>query len=368
MNEQAGSLALFVGTQKGLFIVRRLGRDGAWSPEGPHIAGYEILHAWLDPRDNKTAYAAAYHPIWGTHIYRSVDHGNTWSSLEQVPQHANGTYEHTVKAIWYLHPGPVASPDILYAGIDPAGLFVSEDYGASWTGIAGLNQHATRNTWEPARGGFSVHSICVDPLDPKRMYVAVSAGGVYRSVDAGATWEPANRGVRAENLPQRYPESGHNVHRLIMHPSRPERLYRQCYSGTYRSDDGAETWTEITAGLPSDFGYAIAVDPRDADTVFQIPHDSSHMRAMAGGKLRVYRSQNGGQSWEALTKGLPQEHVYVSVLREGMDTDGMQPCGVYFGTSSGHLFASGDAGESWSLIASFLPRILSVKAALLPTA
>ena len=367
MNEQAGSLALFVGTQKGLFIMRRRSRDGTWSLEGPHIAGYEILHAWLDRRDNKTAYAAAYHTIWGAHIYRSVDRGNTWSSLEQVPQHPKGTYEPTVKAIWCLQSGPAASPNILYAGIDPAGLFVSTDYGASWTGITGLNQHATRNTWEPARGGFSVHSICVDPLDPKRMYVAVSAGGVYRSVDAGVTWEPANRGVRAENLLQRYPEAGHNVHRLIMHPSRPARLYRQCYNGTYRSDDGTETWTEITAGLPSDFGYAIAVDPRDAETVFQIPQESSHMRTMADGKLRVYRSQNGGQSWEALTEGLPQEHVHVSVLREGMDTDGMQPCGVYFGTSSGHLFASGDAGERWSMIASFLPRILSVKAALLPT-
>lgn len=345
--------------------MRRLNDDQGWSFEGPHIAGYEILHAWLDPRDQRTAFAAAYHPVWGPHIYQSTDRGGTWSSLEQVPQHTNGTYEHSVKAIWYLQPGPSAFPNVLYAGIDPAGLFVSQDCGASWAEITSLNHHATRHTWEPARGGFSVHSICVNPSDPRRLYVAVSAGGVYRTIDAGKSWKPANQGVRAENLPQRYPESGHNVHRLIMHPSRPERLYRQCYNGTYRSDDGAETWTEITDGLPSDFGYAIAVDPHDPDTVFQIPQESSHMRAMAGGKLRVYRSQNGGHTWQALTAGLPQQHVYASVLREAMDVDAMSPCGIYFGTSSGHLFASADAGENWSLIASFLPRILSVKAALL---
>jgi len=190
----------------------------------------------------------------------------------------------------------------------------------------------------------------------------VSAGGVYRSDDGGETWQPANEGVRAENLPERYPEAGHNVHRLVMHPRRPERLYRQCYNGTYRSDDGARSWTEITAGLPSDFGYGIEVDPNDPDTVFQIPESSSHLRAPVDGMLRVYRSRDAGATWESASRGLPAEHVYVTVLREALDTDSRDPCGVYFGTSGGHLFASADGGGRWQEIASYLPRVLSVKA------
>jgi photosystem II stability/assembly factor-like uncharacterized protein len=366
MNLRNVSVLLFVGTQKGLFIARCAGARDRWQLEGPHIAGYEILHAWLDPRDQVTAYAAAYHAIWGAHVYRSDDQGRTWSSLAQAPQHPPGLYESTTKAIWYLAPGHPTRPEVLYAGIDPPGLFLSRDRGESWAPVAGLNEHATRNTWEPARGGFAVHSIYVDPIQPERIYAAVSAGGVYRSVDGGASWQAANRGVRAENLPEKYPVSGHNVHRLIMHPRRPERLYRQCYNGTYRSDDGASTWVEITEGLPSDFGYAIMADPNDPDTVYQIPEESSHMRATVGGKLRVYRSRDAGLQWQTLTDGLPQAHAYVTVLREAMDCDGLQPCGVYFGTSGGHLFGSRDAGEHWQLVANFLPRILSVRAALLP--
>jgi photosystem II stability/assembly factor-like uncharacterized protein len=195
------------------------------------------------------------------------------------------------------------------------------------------------------------------------MYAAISAGGAFRSDDGGLSWRPINRGVRAENLPLQNPETGHNIHRLILHPAQPDLLYRQCYNGTYRSNDRGETWTEITAGLPSDFGYVIETDPHDPDTVFVIPEESSHMRAAVDGKLRVYRSRNGGGRWQALTDGLPQEHAYVTVLREALATDGLEPCGVYFGTSGGHLFASRDLGVSWELITSFLPRILSVKGA-----
>ncbi len=367
MNQQDSTVLLFVGTQKGLFIARCAGLHGGWQLEGPHISGYEILHAWLDPRDRVTAYAAAYHVIWGAHVYRSDDQGKTWTSLAHAPQHPPGLYESSTKAIWYLAPGHPSSTDALYAGIDPPGLFQSLDRGESWAPVTGLNEHPTRSTWEPARGGFAVHSIYVDTTRPGRLYAAVSAGGVYCSVDEGVSWQPANRGVRAENLPDKYPESGHNVHRLIMHPRRPQRLYRQCYSGTYRSDDSASTWVEITEGLPSDFGYAIMADPNDPDTVFQIPEESSHMRATVGGKLRVYRSRDGGRRWQPLTDGLPQAHAYVTVLREAMDCDALQPCGVYFGTSGGHLFASRDAGEHWQLIANFLPRILSVKVAVLPS-
>lgn len=359
------SQMLFVGTQKGLFLLYADAERKRWRIEGPQIAGYEILHTLFDRRDKRTVYAAAHHAVWGTHIYRSEDRGKSWEAAGPAPCHAPELHGEGVNAVWYLAPGPVSDPQIIYAGIAPPGLFLSQDRGQTWAPVASLNEHPTRGTWEPSRGIFAIHSIYVDPLRPKRIYAAVSAGGVYRSDDGGQSWLTANRGVRAENLPERYPDSGHNVHRLIMHPAKPERLYRQCYNGTYRSDDGGQTWEEITAGLPSDFGYAIAADPRDPDTVYQVPEESSHMRTTVGGKLRVYRSRNAGRDWQALTNGLPQEHAYVTVLREALDTDGLDPCGVYFGTSGGHLFASRDAGEHWELIANYLPRILSVKAAVL---
>ncbi|MGH8625529.1 MAG: WD40/YVTN/BNR-like repeat-containing protein [Gammaproteobacteria bacterium] len=360
----ATGLILLIGTQKGLFLARATPERRAWALEGPFIPGYEIAHAWLDPRKPETGYAAANHPVWGSHVYRTQGYGKSWESVGRAPHHAPGLYEQQLRALWHLAPGPASEPDVLYAGIDPAGLFVSRDAGEHWSPITGLNHHPTRNTWEPARGGFAVHSIRIDPHDPKRIYAAVSAGGAFRSDDEGRTWKPINRGVRAENLPLEQPETGHNIHRLLLHPARSTRLYRQCYNGTYRSDDRGDNWTEITAGLPSDFGYGIAVDPSDPDTVFVIPEQSSDMRAVVDGRLRVFRSTTAGQHWEPLLDGLPQQHVYATVLREALASDGLDPCGVYFGTSGGHLFASRDRGEHWELIAAFLPRILSIKAAL----
>ncbi len=347
-------MMLLVGTEKGLF---RLVEDAAadrWLVDGPHMGGYEVLHT-LAAADG-TLYAATAHRIWGAHIYRSDDHGQTWQSLDAVPGHAADTGRGETRAIWYL----AEAGESLFTGIDPAGLFRSDDRGGSWLPVAGLNEHPTRGTWEPSKGCFAVHSICVDSRQPDNLVVAVSAGGVYRSEDGGATWEPTNAGVRADNLPQPTPPTGHNVHRVIMHPRVTERLYRQCYNGTYRSDDGARTWTEITAGLPSDFGYGIVSDPNDADTVFQIPESGSHLRAPVDGKLRVYRSRDAGRRWTSASTGLPAAHVYVTVLREAMAIDARDPCGVYFGTSGGHVFASRDAGDSWRIIANFLPRILSV--------
>jgi photosystem II stability/assembly factor-like uncharacterized protein len=231
--------------------------------------------------------------------------------------------------------------------------------------VSRLNEHPSRETWQPAKGGLALHSVYIDPFEARRIYAAVSAGGVYRSEDAGDNWEPINEGVRAEYLADQRPKAGHCVHRLVLHPAQPSRLYQQSHSGTYRTDDGGDTWIEITAGLPSDFGYAVAADPRDPDTVFVIPEESSHMRTTVGGALTVYRSRNGGGDWQPLTRGLPQENAYVTILREAIDTDPLDPPGVYFGTSSGHLFASQDGGDSWELIAGFLPRILSVEAAII---
>lgn len=356
----AGAITLLVGTDKGLFCVRSGGRGEAWELEGPHIPGYRVLHTAVAPDDPDEVYAAVAHTVWGAHVYRSKDGGRSWASLSTTPHHRPEAHETSLKSIWALAFTPDARR--LYAGIDPVGLFVSEDRGSSWTAVSSLNQHPTRDAWEPSRGIFAVHSISIDAHDPDRMAVAISAGGVYRSEDGGRSWLPANVGVRAENLPERYPLAGHNVHRLVRHPRSTDRLYRQCYNGTYRSDDGGASWTEITAGLPSDFGYAIACDPRDPDTVFQIPESGADLRTTVDGKLRVFRSRDAGASWVSVSRGLPQTHAYVTVLREAMDTDAMSPCGVYFGTSSGHLFVSRDAGEEWQLVAAFLPRILSVRA------
>jgi photosystem II stability/assembly factor-like uncharacterized protein len=352
----ADAMMLLVGTAKGLFRVTPDVAGNRWRIDAPRLAGYSVLHTMEAP--DGRLFAATSHKIWGAHIYVSDDHGATWTSLEAVPEHPADSGRGATKAIWYL----ALSGDTLFAGIDPAGLFRSDDGGGSWRPVAGLNEHPTRSTWEPSKGCFAVHSIYIDSEQPDNIVAAVSAGGVYRSDDGGATWQPANAGVRAENLPERYPESGHNVHRVIMHPRVPDRLYRQCYNGTYRSDDGGRSWTEITAGLPSDFGYGIVVDPNDPDTVFQIPESSSHMRAPVDGNLRVYRSRDGGATWESASSGLPAEHVYVTVLREAMDIDASDPCNVYFGTSGGQVFASLDAGDHWEELASYLPRVLSVKA------
>ncbi|HEX6939198.1 MAG TPA: hypothetical protein VF158_07275 [Longimicrobiales bacterium] len=350
-------VVLMVGTKRGLFILRSDAARAAWTVSPPLLVGREVYHAWLDPRDGRTAWAATDHKVWGAHVHRSDDGGETWTVLEAAPHYAD---ERGLTAVWALAPGPDAEGDTIFAGIEPAGLFVSRDRGASWSGVDPLNEHPTNRTWQPAGGGLALHSIATDPRDPARIYCALSAGGVYRSDDGGASWKPVNRGTRADFLPQPYPDAGQCVHKLRLHPARPDRLYQQSHCGVYRSDDRGESWTEITDGLPSGFGYALALDPHDADVAYVIPEESSHMRAVADGRLRVYRTRDAGASWEPLTRGLPQQHAYVSILREGMDTDGLDPCGVYFGTSSGHLFASRDGGDNWELLAGFLPRILSV--------
>ena len=350
---------LLVGTDKGLFRVSSDGQDRDWRVEGPYLPGHSVLCVAVTPGRPRELLASARHNVWGAHLYRSADGGASWESLDQAPHHPPGRHQDSLKAIWGLAWTPDGAR--LFAGIDPAGLFASDDRGATWQDVTGLNEHATRAAWEPSRGIFAVHSICIDRAAPGHMIVAISAGGAYRSEDGGRSWTPANRGVRAENFPERDVEVGHNVHRIVIHAG-TGRLYRQCYNGSYRSDDGGRAWTEISAGLPSDFGYAIACDPNDADTVFQIPESGADLRTTVDARLRVFRSRDGGGSWESASRGLPQRDVYVTVLREAMDTDDSAPCGVYFGTSTGHLFASPDGGDSWSLVAAFLPRILSVKA------
>jgi hypothetical protein len=351
------SVKLLIGTKRGLFVADSDDR-ASWRISVPRLAGRQVYHAFIDPRDG-TAWAATDHTVWGAHVHRSTDGGSGWDTLESAPHYAD---ERGLRAIWQVAAGPDTEPDTLYAGIEPAGLFVSRDRARSWEPVRSLNDHATNPSWQPAGGSLALCSIQLDPREPRRIYCAVSAGGVYRSDDGGASWSAVNRGTRADFLPGEYPETGQCVHRLLLHPARPDRLYQQNHCGVYRSDDRGESWHDITSNLPSGYGYALAVDPADADVAYVIPEESSHMRTTVAGRLRVYRTRNAGESWQPLTDGLPQEHAYVSILRDAMCTDTNQPVGLYFGTSSGHLFASSDGGESWRLLAGYLPRILSVTA------
>lgn len=327
--------------------------------DGPFHKGYEIHHSLSSPERPSTTYVAANHRVWGSHIHRTDDGGNTWNLLESRLSFPAGTGRE-IEAIWHLA-CPRSGGLTLLAGVDPAALFRSGDDGESWEWLRSLNQHPTSDSWQSTRGGLTLHSIQLDPSDEERLYVSVSAGGSYRSDDGGESWVPINSGVRAGYLADPSEPAGHNPHALRVHPAMPNRLYRQDHTGMYRSDDRGDCWTEITEGLPSDFGYAIAVDPGHADRLWVIPEESSHMRCVCDGRLRVYETSDGGGTWVARTEGLPQSNAYVSVLRDALCTDGLDPCGVYLGTSTGQLFSSPD-GERWSLIAGYLPPILSVSA------
>jgi photosystem II stability/assembly factor-like uncharacterized protein len=354
-------VVLLVGTRKGLFRAVSGPNRREWRVEGPLLEGWEVFHATLDPRDTDVGLAAVRHDVWGTHVCRSGDAGRSWEQLPARPRFG-ADEDRKVEAIWHLAPGPGGPPGRWYAGVEPAALFVTDDAGGGWRRLDALDRAPGRDRWQPAKGGLALHSVQVDPRDPDRVYAAVSAGGVYRTEDGGASWAPMNRGLRADFLPDERPEAGQCVHCLRLHPTRPDRLYQQNHCGTYRSDDRGESWTEITRGLPSDFGYVVGLDPADPDRCWTVPQESSHMRSVCGGRFRVYETADAGASWTPRTGGLPQEHAYLSVLREALDTDGLDPCGVYMGTSTGHVFVSPD-GRSWDRVASFLPRVLSVTAA-----
>jgi photosystem II stability/assembly factor-like uncharacterized protein len=350
------TVRLLIGTRRGLFTAASPDRE-RWSLEGPTLAGREVYYAFRDARTG-VVWAATDHAVWGPHVHQSDDEGRSWTVLETAPHHAD---ERGLEAIWFLAPGPPDRPETLWAGIEPAGLFRSRDGGLTWE-PSPLNDHPTRHTWQPAGGGLALGGIQHDPRDPRRIYCSLSAGGVYRSDDDGESWTPVNAGVRCDFQPETYPASGQCVHKLRVHPALPDRLYQQNHCGVYRSDDRGESWVDISSGLPSDFGYALALDPSDPDVAYVIPEESSHMRATVDGRLRVYRTGDGGATWAPLTAGLPQDHAYVTVLRDAMDDDGLDPVGLYFGTGTGHVFASGDAGASWRLVAGFLPKVLSVTA------
>jgi photosystem II stability/assembly factor-like uncharacterized protein len=333
--------------------------------DGPHFPGEENYALALDQRGGRrTLWAAPGSPFFGTTLRRSDDLGASWSGKDERPVRFPEGRGLELKRVWQITPGREAEPDRLFLGVEPTCLFESNDGGASWAPVDSYMNHPHRDRWSPGNGGLCMHTIVLDPDRGDRMLVAQSTGGVYRTDDGMRSWWPRNVGVRVDFMPEKYPEFGQCVHKVAHHPSRPGRLFMQNHGGLYRSDDWGDRWNDIAHDVPSDFGFAMAVHPVDPDTVYIVPLEGE-MRTGPEGKLRVYRSRDAGESWQPMTKGLPQEDAYETVLRDGLGVDGMDPAGVYFGTRSGKVYGSADDGESWKLIKEGLPPVVCVKAAVL---
>ncbi len=366
---------VLVGTRKGAFILTSDGKRADWQVTGPHFGGWEIYHVAGSPADPARLYVSQSTGWFGQVIQRSRDGGATWEQggndfgYEGVP----GThlwYDGTprpweFKRVWHLEPSR-SDPDTVYAGVEDAGIFRSADGGQTWQELPGLRTHKSAAGWQPGAGGMCLHTILLDPATAGRMYVAISAAGVFRTDDAGETWRPVNRGLQSEGIPDQDAEVGHCVHRLAQHPDRPEVLFMQKHWDVMRTDDGGESWHEISGDLPTDFGFAIDVHAHEPDTVFVVPIKSDSEHYPLDGKLRVYRSRTGGGEWEPLTNGLPQQDCFVNVLRDAMAVDSLDECGVYFGTTGGQVYASADAGNTWAPIVRDLPAVLSVEVQTLP--
>ena len=351
---------LLVGTKKGLFLITSSDR-ARWDLVGPFETGREINHAVYDQRNGRI-FATANDSWFGCEVVWSENLGREWSRAKQNPAFGESSGL-KLDRIWHIEPGPAGEPGVCYAGVAPAALFRSPDGGENWEEITTLTQHPTRPEWSPGAGGLCLHSVVVDPRRSERMFVGISAVGVFRTDDGARTWELANQGTRAEFLPEKYPAYGQCVHKLLLADSERSLLFQQNHCGMYRSADAGQTWQEITAGLPSDFGFPLAIHPREPETIYVIPLKGAEFRCPPEGKLRVFRSRDGGRSWAALSQGLPQENAFVGIYREGLAVDALDPAGVYFGTNTGKLFGSSDEGESWQLVADNLPPIYSVATA-----
>ena len=369
------SVRVLVGTRKGAFVLTADGARKNWEVAGPHFGGWEMYHVTGSPADPDRLYASQSTGWFGQIVQRSDDGGTTWKPVgnqfnyDGVPgthQWYDGTpHPWEFARVWHFEPDP-SDPDTVYAGVEDAALFRSVDGGLEWQELPGLREHGSGPFWQPGAGGMCLHTIVLDPADRERMYTAISAAGVFRSDDAGKTWKPANHGLVSEGIPDPDAEVGHCVHRIAMHPSRPEVLFMQKHWDVMRSDDGAESWHEISGDLPTDFGFVIDVHAHEPETIYVVPITSDSEHYPPEGKLRVYRSRTGGNEWEPLTKGLPQQDCYVNVLRDAMAVDGLDPCGVYFGTTGGQVYGSADAGDSWAPIVRDLPAVLSVEVQTLP--
>lgn len=348
---------VLAGTRKGAFIFMGDSERQEWQVSGPHFPGWPIQHMKYDPRSGYL-FAALDHAVYGSNIHRSADLGENWEMVKGP--HFDDDEERTVERVWHVQPGNISQPGVVYAGADPGALFRSEDDGLTWQNISGLTDHPTREQWQAGAGGMMVHTIIQDPNDDQRMFVAISAAGVFRTEDGGQSWSPKNEGTRADFLPEKYPEVGQCCHHLVMSPEDSNVLYQQNHCGVYRSRNGGESWDDIAAGLPAHFGFPMAIHPRDGLTVFVVPQRSDEFRYTPQGKFRVYRTRDGGDSWQALTSGLPQENAYMNVFREGLATDRLDPAGVYVGTGTGELFYSVDEGDNWQTLSETLPPIYSV--------
>ncbi|MDQ4011039.1 MAG: exo-alpha-sialidase [Actinomycetota bacterium] len=366
---------VLVGTRKGAFVLTSDGNRERWNVSGPLFAGWEIYHLTGSPAEPDRLYASQSSGWFGQLIQRSDDGGTTWQPMgnqftyDGVPgthQWYDGTpHPWEFARVWHLEPS-LTDPDTVYAGVEDAALFRTVDGGQSWQELSGLRGHDSGSSWQPGAGGMCLHTIVQHPSDPGRIFVAISAAGVFRTDDAGKTWRPTNRGLHSEGIPDPAAEVGHCVHRLAMHPSRPDVLFMQKHWDVMRSDDAGESWHEISGDLPTDFGFPIDVHAHDPDTVYVVPIKSDAEHYPPDGKLRVYRSRTGGNEWEPLTNGLPQSDCYVNVLRDAMAVDSLDSCGVYFGTTGGQVYASTDAGDNWAPIVRDLPAVLSVEVQTLP--
>ncbi|HWR15790.1 MAG TPA: hypothetical protein VN577_13265 [Terriglobales bacterium] len=384
---------VLVGTRKGAFILESDGKREKWQVNGPHFAGWEMYHLKGSPVDPDRIYASQTSGWFGQLIQRSNDGGKTWEvpggapdpTPDGMPQgqsnkFAYDTSTHELKThmwydgtqhpwefkrVWHLEPS-VTDPSTVYAGVEDAAMFRSTDGGVSWHEMSGLRGHGTGPQWQPGAGGMGLHTIVIDRNNPNRMFIAISAAGAFRTEDGGKTWKPINRGLRSQYIPNPDAEVGHCVHRIAMHPARPNTLYMQKHWDVMRTDDAGDNWREVSGNLPTDFGFVIDVHANEPETIYVIPIKSDSEHFPLDGALKVFRSRTGGGEWEPLTKGLPQKDCYVNILRDAMAVDSLDKCGVYFGTTGGQVYCSSDAGDSWKPIVHDLPAVLSVEVQTLP--
>ena len=364
ISPRKGDVLLLAGTMKGLFVLRANKKRAKWDVGGPYFAGSAVYAAAYDRRNGRSRlWAGPQSMHWGGFLSWSDDFGKTWTMPEEANVKFPAKSEAALKGIWQISAGRESEPDTLYAGVEPAALFVSRDAGESWSLVEGLWDHPHRERWEPGGGGLCLHTILLDPVQQKRIRIAISTGGMYVTEDGGKTWRASNQGVRADFLPQKYPEFGQCVHKVAQSKTNPDRMYLQNHWGLYRSDDRGESWNDIANGVPSDFGFGLAAHPEDSDRAWIVPLESDQFRCTPEGKLRVYRTRDGGESWQPMAKGLPQKNAYETVLRDALASDSLDPAGVYFGTRSGKLFGSADEGKTWASLIDGLPPVVCVKTA-----